>query len=185
MQNRHLLESMKYLFISFKKENSDEICLYSYLTKHKPFYIKPPAVDGRDTCQCKMHINIKCMLNVLYSKKIISESNMTQGIEKPVCATDNGLWMTSRCSSHNKKQIIYITQNQSQLLKWQQCFRRFEIIDNGKYFEEMQSHHFCRLRKQITFHVGVFYITLPGENKAQVSSFCSVLPNNSYNPAAI
>ncbi|CAH2088094.1 unnamed protein product [Euphydryas editha] len=130
MQKRYLLDTMKNLFITFKKENPNESCSYSYFTKQRPFYVKPSAVDGRDTCQCKMHTNTQYMLNAIYSNKIISESNMTQVIEKTVSATDNRLCMQVNCASYNIKEIIYDTQNKSRMLKWQEWVRPSEIIDN-------------------------------------------------------
>ncbi|CAB3261155.1 unnamed protein product [Arctia plantaginis] len=241
MQKRYLLDTMKNLFITFKKENPNESCSYSYFTKQRPFYVKPPVVDGRDTCQCKMHTNTQYMLNALYSNKIISESNMSQVIEKTVCATDNRLCMQGDCASCNTKEIIYNTQNKSRMLKWQEWVRRSEITNdksgkgrlkvtknvkeitegtveeliekfrvaiialkkhifnikmqyrsyriaidelkndeallhidfsenyNGKYYEEIQPHHFGGSRKQITLHTGVLYIKPQGADKAQMS----------------
>ncbi|CAH1636783.1 unnamed protein product [Spodoptera littoralis] len=255
-QKRYLLDTMKNLFISFKKENPIECCSYSYFTKHRPFYVKPPAVDGRDTCQCKTHTNTQYMLNALYRNKIIAESNMTQIVEKSVCATDNELCMTGECESCNTNATLsFNTENQSRIVKYQQWVRRSEVIDksgkkvkitksikeiitssvaeliekfklaiqvlkkhiynikmqyrsyrlaiddlkndeallhvdfsenyNGKYFEEIQHHHFGGSRQQITLHTGVLYIKRKEAEKAQVTSFCSVSPNNSHNPASI
>ena len=65
VQKRFLLDSMKNLYKVFLKENSSVKCHYSYFTKHRPFYVKPPSVDGRDTCLCKLHVNMTYVVDVL------------------------------------------------------------------------------------------------------------------------
>ena len=57
MQKRFVLDSMKHLFRSFKKEYPTLKCSYSYFVRHRPFYIKPPSIDGRNTCLCKLLTN--------------------------------------------------------------------------------------------------------------------------------
>lgn len=61
---------MKNLYGSFKKEIADKSCCYSYFIKHRSFYVKPPIVDGRETCLCKTHINNQYMRNALHKNKI-------------------------------------------------------------------------------------------------------------------
>lgn len=131
VQKRYLLDTMKNLFNSFKRENPNERCSYSYFTKQRPFYIKPPTVNGRDTCLCKTHVNSQYLLNALHRHKIISESNITQAIENTVCATDNRACMTGNCDTCKIKEIQYEIPDQSQLLKWQQWVTKTEIVDKS------------------------------------------------------
>ena len=69
MQKRILLDTKQNFYLPFLKENPDVKCHYSYFAKHKPFYVVPPSIDGRETCMCKLHANITFM-RVAYNKGI-------------------------------------------------------------------------------------------------------------------
>lgn len=87
MQKRYLLDTMKNLFCSFKRENLELRCSYSYFIKNRPFYIKPPSIAGRETCLCKIHTNAQYMINALYKTKVIAHTHMNDLIASTVCST--------------------------------------------------------------------------------------------------
>ncbi|KAL4705686.1 hypothetical protein ACJJTC_018759 [Scirpophaga incertulas] len=131
MQKRYLIDSMKNLYRTFKKENPKMLCSYSYFAKHRPFYVKTPTVDGRDTCLCKTHANAQYLINTLYKQKIISTCNMNNFIESTVCSTDSRACMTAKCNNCNKNQIPYQVPNEFMTIKWPQWTRKSEIIDKA------------------------------------------------------
>lgn len=132
MQKRYLLDTMKNLFCSFKRENPELRCSYSYFIKNRPFYIKPPSIAGRETCLCKIHTNAQYMVNALHKTKVIAHTNMNDLIASTVCSTYNQTCMTGNCKDCKTKQLLYReTTENLRLVKWNQWIRKSETIEKS------------------------------------------------------
>nr|CAH7753910.1 unnamed protein product [Callosobruchus chinensis] len=131
VQKRFLLDSMKNLYQAFLRENSSLKCHYSYFTKHRPFYVKPPTVDGRDTCLCKLHANITYVVNVLHKNKVIMQRDTNAVLETLVCTVDSESCMKGVCLECNKRYIVYDERNQAAIVDLRQWVRRSEVVEKA------------------------------------------------------
>nr|XP_053618254.1 uncharacterized protein LOC128679821 [Plodia interpunctella] len=134
MQKRILLDTRKNLYISFRKENPDVKCHYSYFAKHKPFYVVPARIDGRETCMCKLHANITFMKFVLYKNKVIKTNDMNLIISQTVCDVNSITCMKGKCTECETKKLYYCNMiDQEKLVELVQWVRKADIIEkNGK-----------------------------------------------------
>lgn len=98
MQKRFLIDSMKNLFKAFKSENLDAKCSYFYFTKHCPFYVVTPTVDGREMCLCKVHTNAAAKIKALKQKRVTSAIDLSTLISETVCDSTNRECMFGTCN---------------------------------------------------------------------------------------
>ncbi|XP_063384484.1 uncharacterized protein LOC134670614 [Cydia fagiglandana] len=132
MQKRYLLDTMKGLFRSFKKENPELRCSYSYFIKNRPFYVKPPSVAGRETCLCKTHTNAQYIIDALHKTRVLATSNMNELIASTVCSTYNKACMTGNCKDCKTKEILFReTTGNLGLVKWAHWIRKSEMIEKS------------------------------------------------------
>lgn len=132
VQKRFLLDSMKNLYKAFLKENSGLKCHYSYFTKHRPFYVKPPTVDGRDTCLCKLHANVTYVVNTLHKNKVIVQKDTNAVLESLVCSVDSVSCMKGVCSECKNRCIDYDKSNQTEIVDLRQWIRKSEVVEKAE-----------------------------------------------------
>lgn len=132
VQKRFLLDSMKNLYKAFMKENSGLKCHYSYFTKHRPFYVKPPSVDGRDTCLCKLHANFTYVVNTLHKNKVIVQKDTNAVLESLVCSVDSVSCMKGVCLECKNLCIDYDKSNQTDIVDLRQWIRKSEVVEKAE-----------------------------------------------------
>ncbi|CAF4941167.1 unnamed protein product [Pieris macdunnoughi] len=131
VQKRFLLDSMKNLCKAFLKENSGLKCHYSYFTKYRPFYVKPPTVDGRDTCLCKLHANVTYVVNTLHKNKVIVQKDTNEVLHSLVCSVDSVSCMKGVCPECKNRCIDYDKSNQTQIVDLRQWIRKSEVVEKA------------------------------------------------------
>lgn len=131
VQKRFLLDSMRSLYKAFVRENSGLKCHYSYFTKHRPFYVKPPTVDGRDTCLCKLHANTTYVVDILHKNKVIMEKDMNAVLETLVCSVNSESCMKGVCSECKPRRIVYDKSNQTAIVDLRQWVRISEVVEKA------------------------------------------------------
>lgn len=129
VQKRFLLDSMKNLYKVFIKENGGLKCHYSYFAKHRPFFVKPPTVDGRDTCLCKLHANMAHIGHALYKHKVISQKDLHAIVEAVVCDVNSVSCMKGICS--DCLQMVYNKTNETTIVELRQWVRKTETIEKA------------------------------------------------------
>lgn len=129
VQKRFLLDSMRNLYKAFLRENNGFKCHYSYFTKHRPFYVKPPTVDGRDTCLCKLHANMAYVVNVLHRNKVIMQKDTNAVLETLVCSVNSESCMKGVCSECKKWSINYDKTNLKAIVDLRQWARKSEVVE--------------------------------------------------------
>lgn len=136
MQKRYLLDSMKNLFVSFKRENPDLKCSYTTFTRYRPFYVMLPTVAARETCLCRMHTNIQYLAVALCKNKVILTSDLNKIITDQVCDENSPSCMTGICSKCYLRKIKYDTTKDETIVKYTQWERKIEIVEKlGKKYK--------------------------------------------------
>ncbi|CAH0397863.1 unnamed protein product [Chilo suppressalis] len=131
MQKRYLLDNMKNLFYSFKRENPEQKCCYSSFTLNRPFYVKPPSVDARETCLCRLHTNISYLSAALFRNKIIPTSDLNTIIQQEVCDVDSLACMSGNCFNCQQTKLKYDTTKNDLLVSYPQWVRKTEIVEKS------------------------------------------------------
>ncbi|CAG5042659.1 unnamed protein product [Parnassius apollo] len=129
VQKRFLLDSMRNLYKAFLKENSGIKCHYNYFAKHGPFFVQAPAVDGRDTCLCKLHANISYVVNSLHYNKVIMQKDTNAILETIVCTVDAESCMKGVCSKCKTRGIVYEKNNRGRIVPLRQWVRKSEVVE--------------------------------------------------------
>ncbi|CAK1583097.1 unnamed protein product [Parnassius mnemosyne] len=136
MQKRYLLDSMKNLFASFKRENPDMKCSYTTFTRCRPFYVILPTVAGRETCLCRLHTNVQYLAIALCKNKVIPTSDLNKITKEQTCGENLLACMTGLCSECYLKKIEYDSTKDDLIVKYIQWERKNEIVEKlGKKYK--------------------------------------------------
>lgn len=73
-QKRFLNAPMKILYKKFLREGYKKVS-YTTFTRYRPFHVKKPTEEGRDTCLCKTHTNIAMKAKKLKQLGLLSDDN--------------------------------------------------------------------------------------------------------------
>lgn len=140
VQKRFLLDTMKNLFKAFKLENSGTKCSYFYFTKHRPFYILRPTVDGRDMCLCKTHANSAAKIKAFKQKGVISAVDTSALILETVCDSNKMDCMFGTCVQCQDKEIKINEDNVKGKMQWFEWVREEEMyIKEGKKMKSIKN----------------------------------------------
>lgn len=131
MQKRYLLDNMKNLCVSFKRENPGLRCSYKTFTRYRPFYAMLPTVAARETCLCRIHTNIQYLAFALCKNKVIPTSDLNKIIVDQVCDPDSPACMTGICSACQSKQTIFDTSKDEIIVKYPQWVSKTEMIEKS------------------------------------------------------
>lgn len=72
-QKRFLNNTLKNLYNKFREENPNGFISYCSFCRYKPFWIVEKKISERDTCLCKLHENVKFMINKLHELKTLDK----------------------------------------------------------------------------------------------------------------
>ncbi|CAH2085774.1 unnamed protein product [Euphydryas editha] len=173
----------------------------SYFPKHRPFYVKPPTLHGRNTC---LYYDKSNQTEIVDLRQWIRKSEVVEKAEKKVKITKN-VPVTEKLTI---KQVIYKFESELQNFKthihnirhqykaYRQCIDgltesevalHINFSENYacKYHSKVQSHHFGASRNQITLHTAVMYHFSAEAQKKQVTLYCTESPNQNHGPSAI
>ncbi|CAH0558569.1 unnamed protein product [Brassicogethes aeneus] len=140
MQKRYLLDNMKNLYLSFKRENPALKCSYKTFTRYRPFYVLLPTVAARDTCLCRIHTNIQYLAIALCKNKMIPTSDLNKIIANQVCDCDSPACMTGICSVCQSNTTNYDTSKDEIVIKYPQWLTKTEVIEkSGKKIKVTKS----------------------------------------------
>lgn len=72
-QKRFLNNTLKNLYNKFLEENPNGFISYCSFCRYKPFWIVEKKISERNTCLCKVHENVKFMINKLHELKTLDK----------------------------------------------------------------------------------------------------------------
>ncbi|KAJ2949525.1 hypothetical protein O0L34_g15446 [Tuta absoluta] len=143
MQKRFMLDSMKRLYKTFKRENSELKCSYFYFTKNKPFYVLKPSVSGREMCLCKTHTNPTYKAHALKNKGVINTSDLNTLISSTVCNSKDQACMYGTCKECKDMKIEAKTDKNKEKINWKEWERVEELYEKDdkqkKAFKHVKS----------------------------------------------
>lgn len=117
MQKRYLLNNIKNIFLSLKRENPDLKCSYSTFTQYRPFYAILPTVTAREKCLCRIHINIQYAF-ALCKNKVIPPSDLNKIIIDQVYDANSSACMIGICFACQLRKIKYDTTKDEIIVKY-------------------------------------------------------------------
>lgn len=104
-QKRFLWDNLRNLHKLFLIENPETEISYSLFCHMKPFWVVTPTNTDRETCLCKVHENIKFLVEKLHHHKVIDSTNL-ESIVKATCYSAEKKEYISCLSRGQKKKIL-------------------------------------------------------------------------------
>lgn len=121
-QIRYLTDTMKHLYQKFLEESGlTGKVSYTTFTRCRPFYVRVPREENRDTCLCKLHSNLSFKAKKLRELKVVETENIHQLVHTKTCDKNNAKCMYNMCDKcKNKKVPVTLTGNANNPLFWWQ-----------------------------------------------------------------
>jgi hypothetical protein len=103
-QKRFMLDTLRNLYMKYESENNKRISFTTFW-RLKPFWIKCPTENERETCLCKTCENLSFMVKVLFRHQVIATPNTNILVQQVVCSTQRMNCMYGNCGKCQEKQI--------------------------------------------------------------------------------
>jgi hypothetical protein len=97
-QKRFLNTTLKNLYNKFLEENPNDFISYCSFCRYRPFWIVEMKISDRDTCLCKLHENVKFMINKLHELNILQSKDLDKICELVTCDQRRKSCMTRSCN---------------------------------------------------------------------------------------
>lgn len=104
-QKRLMLDTLTHLYSKYQSE-SNHVISFTTFFRLKPFWVKCPTEQDRQTCLCKTCENLGFMIKELYRNDVITTTCMDAIVEQVVCSTQDIDCMYGKCGTCKEKQII-------------------------------------------------------------------------------
>jgi hypothetical protein len=104
LQKRFMLDILRNLYMKYESENNERISFTTFW-RLKPFWIKCPTENERETCLCKTCENLSFMVKVLFRHQVIATPNTNILVQQVVCSTQRMNCMYGNCGECKEKQI--------------------------------------------------------------------------------
>lgn len=127
MQKRLLNYTMEKLFGDFEKEHPNRMS-YSQFCKFKPFYIKRPNADKRDTCLCEKCENFDLLVQKMHYLKMVTEKNAYEITKSLTCEKYSEACLERKCSLCSEKKIIFLQYDEEEESNYQKWVKKREVI---------------------------------------------------------
>lgn len=98
-KKKYLTDTLTNLYKKYK-DNSNVKMSYQTFCKYRPFWILHPKESNRNTCACKVYVNIDLLVKYLHAGKILKETNLT-GILESLCCEHCLSRTCGKCKSRN------------------------------------------------------------------------------------
>ena len=110
-QKRFLLQPVCELYKRFCAIHPDIKMSQSAFALLKPFWVKKPRIQDRDTCLCKLHENTRLMHEKLRQIKLIPSCSVEDVVRHIVCNREvtNRLCMTNACTRCKNRSFPFMT----------------------------------------------------------------------------
>ena len=142
-QKRYLLDNMRNLHKKFVSVYPDVKISLSTFVKLRPFWVKKPRVQDRETCLCKVHENAK-LLHDRLAKIGALQGTLKETMERTVCSSTNRKCMYGSCKSCMRQdKVLFDAENETiepscEKTFWYQWINVKETLDDGKHIRKTQ-----------------------------------------------
>ena len=109
MQKRFLLEPVNKLHKTFQKEHNQVHISRAAFAKNKPFWVKRPSIQDRDTCLCTVHENTRLLHEKLKALKLTTDKRLSDTVCKTTCEMTSKSCMYNECNVCANQQPIFET----------------------------------------------------------------------------
>lgn len=133
-QKRYLTDTLTNLYKKFTY-NSNVKLSYQTFCKYRPFWVLYPKESNRNTCGCRVHINIDFLIKCLNINKIIKESNGTGILESLCCNINNENCLNRTCEKCMFRNIDYAEFQNDKKIKyyeWRNSSEKYFVKDKEK-----------------------------------------------------
>jgi len=103
-QKRFLADTMKNLHKKFLTENTNNIS-YSLFCKLCPFWVVHPTLSERNTCMCKIHENLRFVIEKLHNLRLVDTSDLESLTKMISCETSRKTCMYDECEECKNKTV--------------------------------------------------------------------------------
>ncbi|ESO99251.1 hypothetical protein LOTGIDRAFT_173740 [Lottia gigantea] len=104
-QKRLMQDTLANLYSKYQSE-SNQVISFTTFYRLKPFWVKYPTEQDRQTCLCKTCENLGFMIKELYKNDVITTTCMDAIVEHVVCSTQDIDCMYGKCETCKEKRII-------------------------------------------------------------------------------
>jgi len=142
-QKRYLLDNMRNLHKKFVAVYPDVKISLSTFAKLRPFWVKKPRVQDRETCLCKVHENAK-LLHDRLAKIGAAHGTLKETLERTVCSSYNRKCMYGACKlCRSYDRALFDAEGESEKSNcektfWSQWINVKETLDDGKQVRKTQ-----------------------------------------------
>ncbi|CAG4966406.1 unnamed protein product [Colias eurytheme] len=119
VQKRFLNDTLDNLYeTKYKKEGGK--ASRTTFGRYKPFYVRTPNANDRDTCLCTKHTNLKMKAEKLKILGVIKTTSYSELIDEITCDKNSKICMYSECTSCKEKTPTMDTSinNQKETTSW-------------------------------------------------------------------
>lgn len=106
-QKRYLTDSLQNLHIKYLETNPQYKISYSAFCKLRPFWVRVPNVNIRETCLCKDHENMELVVLALRKNDLIVEKSVNEILQSLCCDSRNFNCLAKKCENCKNKVITY------------------------------------------------------------------------------
>ncbi|CAG4947564.1 unnamed protein product [Parnassius apollo] len=106
-QKRYLSDSLQNLHKKYLETNPQYKISYSAFCKLRPFWVRVPNVNIRETCLCKDHENMELVVVALRKNYLIVKKSANEILQSLCCDPRNVHCLTKKCDSCKNKAINY------------------------------------------------------------------------------
>lgn len=106
-QKRYLTDSLQNLHKKYLEANPQYKISYSAFCKLRPFWVRVPNVNIRETCLCKDHENMELVVVALRKNDLIKEKSVNEILESLCCDPRNVRCLAKNCDLCKNKVISY------------------------------------------------------------------------------
>ena len=118
-QKRLLSDTLKNLHQKFLAEHAFKIS-YTLFCSLRPFWVRLPNVNDRETCLCKMHDNLAFLANKLRQLKLLQSENLEVLANSIACNPQSKECMYGECSACQEKDVCMPEYDVNQEVFWWQ-----------------------------------------------------------------
>ncbi|CAH2098094.1 unnamed protein product [Euphydryas editha] len=134
MQKRYLTDTLINLYKKFTHNGNAKVT-YQTFCKYRPFWVLRPKDSDRNTCACKVHVNIDLLVKCLNINKILKETNGTAILEHMCCNVYDENCLNRICHKCKFKYLDYAEFRNDKKVKyyqWCSCYEKYYVKDDEK-----------------------------------------------------
>lgn len=129
-QIRYLLDNLKTLHAKYVSEHGR--ISFSTFKKYRPFYVLPPKISNRDTCDCIKHSNMQFMIDILKYLGLLNSDHINEVISNMVCDFNSKDCMYDDCVECSDKKIDGGDLDQDAEVQWNVwALKEYEYTKDG------------------------------------------------------